>query len=91
MQVDYLDEGCEETWTVKDAYGELYQPVSLCIISRLPLFENFKVKGNIYVLLLWCSGIHYTVMGSHSNLFLMHAVSSLGHFSNYEHCHSQVT
>ena len=42
-KLEFLDEGDEENWLVKDAYGDMYQPASICLISKLPLFEILQV------------------------------------------------
>ena len=44
--VDYLDEGNEVNWSLEDVWGvpdEAYEPMSLCVVSRFPLFDTLQV------------------------------------------------
>lgn len=44
--MDVLDEELEANWTADDVLSplELYEPLSLCIVSKHPLFEILKVS-----------------------------------------------
>ena len=44
---DYLDEAHEANWSPESIVNnphELFQPVSLCLVSRLPLFDLLQVS-----------------------------------------------
>jgi len=43
-KLQFLDEADEENLLVLDAYGDMYQPLSLVLISKLPLFELLQVR-----------------------------------------------
>ena len=45
--VDTLDEVYEAQWSPEMILGDLYEPVCLCLVSRLPLFETLQVSGGL--------------------------------------------
>ena len=46
LSYDILDEVHEVHWDPTESMelGELYEPVSLCLVSRVPLFDILKVN-----------------------------------------------
>lgn len=43
--VDYLDEGNEVNWSLEDVWevpDEAYEPLSLCVVSKFPLFDTLQ-------------------------------------------------
>ena len=48
---DYLDEAHEANWSPESIVNqpqEMYQPVCLCLVSRLPLFDTLQVNLNSF-------------------------------------------
>ena len=71
---DYLDEVNEANWSPESIVNQpkdMYEPLCLCLVSRLPLFDLLQVGTSVHALRLLYSLIMYEIVNFLSSLFTL--------------------